>query len=72
MDASLALVPVHAFPALFSGTDTLFINHNHSSGRFARETADIIYECDELNRIYGSDGLEIVGSVSGTLIDIYI
>jgi len=72
MDASLALVPFHAFPPFFSRADGLLVNHNHDSGRFAREAEHIIYECDGLDRIYGSDGLEIVRSVGGTLIDTYI
>jgi len=71
MDTSLAIVPVHAFPPLFSGTNTLLTNHNHDSGRFSREATNMIHASDGLGHIYGSDGLEIVGTVSGTLIDIY-
>jgi len=72
MDASLALVPVHAFPPFFPGTNGLLVNHNHNSNRFAREAEHMIYECGGLDRIYGSDRLETVRSATGMLIDIYI
>ena len=72
MDASLALVPVHAFPPFFSRVDGLLVNHNHNSGRFVRETEHIIDDRDRSDRTYGSDGLETVRSVDGTLIDIYV
>jgi len=72
MDTSLALVPVHACPPLFSRADGFLLNYNHNAGRFAREDAPIIYECDGLHRSYGSNGLEVVRSVAGTLINTYV
>lgn len=72
MDASLALVPVHAFPPFFSRTGGLLVNHNHNAGRFARASEHAINECGGLDRIYGSAGFEIVGAAKGSLIDTYI
>jgi hypothetical protein len=72
MDTSLALVPVHAFPPFFSRAGGLLVNHNHNTGRIARESEHTINECDGADRTYGSVGLEIVNTAKGILIDTYI
>jgi len=72
MDASLALVPVHAFPPFFSRTGGLLANREHNAGRFAREAEHTVNEYDGLDRTYGSAGFEIVSAAKGTLINTYI
>ncbi len=72
MDASLALVPVNAFPPFFSRADGLLQKHDPDPGPFAREAEHGAYASDGLNRSYGSDGLEIVGSKTGTSINAYV
>jgi hypothetical protein len=72
MDTSLALVPVHPSHPSFLRVGGPLVNPNHNNaGRFAREVEHIIYECDRLDRIYGSAAFEIVNAAKGTLINTY-
>ena len=72
MDASLALVPVYAFPPSSSRVDGGLVKYSHNRGGVVREAERVIDDPDRLSRTYGLDGRETVKSANGALVDTYI
>ncbi len=72
MDTSLALVPVQAFSPFSAKADGLLVNSGHSFARPDRKEGRGMLELDGSIRMYGKAGVEMVETVKGELVDLYV